>query len=514
MMNLQRAIVLLLVLAACGFVFFRSSQPPSLESAIALREDVTSSLAVSGVLESVDRTTVASQLAGARVSKVLVDIGDSVEQGQALVEFDRQDLEAQRDAADAQIAQSEAQAQLQAQNQLNAERALKVARVAESDPLELRLALTNAETNLETAKQRVRQAEANLARVKSGGRAELVRQARAQFERAIVMRDQKKRDAARSKALFDEGAVSQSALEQAEAALATSEKEVEIARESVALAESNRTEDVRQAEAQLDEARASQQGASRSVALAKRNYEQRLAARQQVISAETQRDSARASIQVSEATRRGAVAARNTAESNLAKTVVRAPFAGKVSQRMIEPGQTVGVGTSLLMIANPERLRVKLDVDESSLEQIRIGAEAVVSFDAFPELKLSARVSEIGSAANFQRGTVEVRLELQKGDARLKPELTVDANLIVGRYSDAIVIPRRAILNPTDNPEVYVVKNGVVDARKITWTRGSAENAVIRTGLEAGERVLLEPRLTKPGSRVNAIAARKESGGR
>jgi hypothetical protein len=60
-------------------------------------------------------------------------------------------------------------------------------------------------------------------------------------------------------------------------------------------------------------------------------------------------------------------------------------------------------------------------------------------------------------------------------------------------------------MNPDDRPEVYVVKQGRVEGHLVKWSRGNSENIVITEGLEAGEQVLLAPRFSKIGDRVNAV---------
>lgn len=511
MKTLQFGVAAVVVLAAVGFVYSRSSQPPEAEVVAATQSDVVASLAVSGVLESEDRTTLSSQLGGARIVDVLVDIGDTVQPGDPLIRFEDSEFVAQRLNAEGQIGQADASMSLQDVNAASAERSLAISRQSLEAVNELRQAVIQAETNLKTARQRLVQAEANSARVRAGGRDEQVKIAEAQLERAIALRNQRKREADRAAKLAAEGAISVSESELAQTALTTAEKEVQIARENVTLANRPRAEDVRQADAQVAEAREAVSGATSALRLAQTNLNDRLNQRLQVSQAESQRDSARAQREVSRAQRSTAEAQLRLAQSNLAKTVVRAPFAARVAERLVEPGQTVALGAPLLTLANENVLRVRLDVDEASLSRVRVGEKAVVGFDAFPDIRIDAEVSQVGSAANFERGTVEVRLRLKGTDPRLKPDLTADANIITAEYKNAVVVPRRALLNPDAKAQVLVSQGGQVQPRDVKWAPGDPERIVILEGLKVGEKVLLNPRATKPGQRIREIAPRQQA---
>lgn len=492
------------VLCSVAIVVWKSNQPPSVAVSMALRQDITSTLAVSGVLEAIDRSTISSQIAGAKITRVLVDIGDSVQKGQLLAEFDSADFQAQLRVAEAQIAQALAQGKVQDVSQSSASSNLRLAEENFRQVNELQIALNQAKTNHQAALERVKQLESNLAKVQSGGRDEQVRQAKSQLRRAQTTRDQRQREFDRADILYREGALSRANCEVARTALASAESDVEVATEAVKIESTPRTEDVDQAVAQLNEARKVALGAFSALNLAKKTLDERIAARQQVVQARGQRDTANATKQVSNAQGQAGLAQKEAALAQLAKTQVRAPFAGRVSQRLVEPGQTVGLGNSLFVLAGEGQLRVRLNVDESNISLIKIGDKATVSIDAFPELQLPAVISEIGSAADFQKGTVEVRLRLLKSDSRLKPELTADVNLVIATYNSAIVIPRRALMNPDERPEVYVLKGGRIESRTVKWSRGNSDNVVITEGISEGEVVLLSPRMSHVGDRVNA----------
>ena len=315
-----------------------------------------------------------------------------------------------------------------------------------------------AKTNQELAVSRLQEAQQNLIKVRESSRVEQVRLAVTQLRKAEATRNQREIESVRSRNLVREGAISVASDQLTQTALANAIEDVKAAQENVAMAAVPRTEDVRVAESQVAECQSSLSGANQALTLATQALNQRIAHREEVANASGQLAQAHANRKVSEATRLAGLAQRQSALASLAKTVIRYPFDGRVSQRLIEPGQTVTAGAPLIVLSGTKELRIRLNVEESSIALLKVGAAATVSFDAFPELQLPAVVSEIGSAANFQLGTIEVRLRLAALDPRLKPELTADANIVTAAYSHVIVVPRSSLMHADATATVYVVE--------------------------------------------------------
>jgi RND family efflux transporter MFP subunit len=500
------------VLLAVSFVAWKSSRPPRVEAIVIRLENVTSTLAVSGVLEATNRSTVSSQLQSGLITLVKVDIGDLVKAGDILVLLDDSDPKAQLLAADALISQSDSQSNLQDVIAGTASRSVTLAKEALASVNDLKSAAASALINRDAALAKLEQAEVNLEKVRNTSRAEQIKIAKLQLAKILAISEQARREAQRSAALFREGAISKASNEIAETTLATALRDLEIAREQVQIAATPRAEDVLTAESQVVESKAALAGTNKLLALTQKGLKERLTNRQQLVQAQGALDSAAASREVSKTARLTGEAQKAAALSAQSKTVIRSPIDGRISQRLVEPGQTVSSGAPMLVIAGTTELRVHLNVEESSIALVKLGAKATVGIDAFPDLQLPAVVSEIGSAANFQLGTLEVRLAVLKRDARLKPELTADANIFISKYKDIAVVPQGALVVSGQTASVYVVSKGIVTNRPVTWARGNLSTAVIKTGLKPGDIVLTNPRGSKLGSRVEVKTTNLQKG--
>ena len=114
-------------------------------------------------------------------------------------------------------------------------------------------------------------------------------------------------------------------------------------------------------------------------------------------------------------------------------------------------------------------------------------------------------MTEVSPRVNSSTGGRTVRLAAE-GAEGLSPGRSVDVTIIVDLRRAAIVVPRSALLDATAAPKVYVVDaDDLVRVRPVTVARWPSVNAIIESGLRAGDRVVLEPGSTSPGARVRPV---------
>ena len=114
-------------------------------------------------------------------------------------------------------------------------------------------------------------------------------------------------------------------------------------------------------------------------------------------------------------------------------SIVRAPFAGVVTDKVAQVGEVVSplsAGNSftragVATITDMNSLEVEADVDEDSISRVLPGMRVTAVLDAYPSWKIPAHVIEIGPVANRATGTVEVNIALDRKDPRILPEMKV-----------------------------------------------------------------------------------------
>ena len=173
----------------------------------------------------------------------------------------------------------------------------------------------------------------------------------------------------------------------------------------------------------------------------------------------------------------------------LERTYLRAPLDGLVLERLVEPGEWVQQGAPLLRIADVSELVVEAEIDESDVQRVELGSEALVSFYALEGAPIAATVVEIATDANRDRGTFDVVLQLDVATERLRPGLSAEVNIITHRSPNALLVPNAAL----DGGVVWVVVDGRARPREPELGIRGATHAEVLSGLESDEVVILRP---------------------
>ncbi|RYE64707.1 MAG: efflux RND transporter periplasmic adaptor subunit [Oxalobacteraceae bacterium] len=184
------------------------------------------------------------------------------------------------------------------------------------------------------------------------------------------------------------------------------------------------------------------------------------------------------------------------------RSEVRAPFAGVILERPVDPGQTIGVSTVLYRLADLSAPEIAAEVDESYAAALRVGGEAMIALPGRPQ-PLRAAIVHVEPRVNPSTGARQVRLRATQPLDGLPSGLTISVNLIVAREAAAISIPRSAVLRPDSNPSVRIVDSDQkVAERRIRFFDWPAETVTVTEGLEPGMRILADPQAAAPGTRI------------
>jgi HlyD family secretion protein len=204
-----------------------------------------------------------------------------------------------------------------------------------------------------------------------------------------------------------------------------------------------------------------------------------------------------------------AASAKAAATSRLTQSVIRAPADAQVLARLVEPGQIVQPGRGLFTLALNGPTRLKSQVDERYLDQLRVAQSAWVIPDAFPDERFSATVLSISPLIDSQRGAVEVVLSLSgKAPEYLREDMTLSIEVETGRRDAALILPLDAIrTNPASKTHlVSVILNGRVEDRVVRLGIRSLLFAEVLEGLKEGDIVLRGAALPS-GKRVRSKEA-------
>ena len=196
----------------------------------------------------------------------------------------------------------------------------------------------------------------------------------------------------------------------------------------------------------------------------------------------------RAALDRAEAEARAVRAVAEAAERRLDDYIVRAPADGVILRRDAEVGEVVDTAASLFWVGEPRPLRITAEVDEEDIVQVREGQEVLLRADAFPDQVLTATVAQITPKGDATRKAYRVRLALPD-DTPLLIGMTVEANIVLRRTDDAVLVPPAALRDG----RVFVVQQETVQSRAVeTGVQGARAVEILR-GLARGEMVVLDP---------------------
>jgi RND family efflux transporter MFP subunit len=239
---------------------------------------------------------------------------------------------------------------------------------------------------------------------------------------------------------------------------------------------------LKSAEAGLQEARARASEAAADFARIQEMFKNETVSRARMDQARANHESARAREASAQA---GVVAARE----QLDYTVVRAPYAGIVSRRHVEAGESVAPGQPLMTGLSLQQLRVNVDVPQSMVDAIRQIGKATVHYG---EIDIAADSITFFPVADAASNTFRVRVTLPRTDVVLYPGMFVKVGFVVGE-THRLLIPAQALLRRSELTAVYVVDGkGGIALRQVRAGRAYGDRIEILAGLEENESVALD----------------------
>ena len=180
------------------------------------------------------------------------------------------------------------------------------------------------------------------------------------------------------------------------------------------------------------------------------------------------------------------------AETNLKNTTLRAPFSGIVARVDIQPEEWVTSGTPVMRLLDTSRMFLNVGVDEVDIRYVEAGQKALITLDAYPELKLSGTVVEVGIVpdASGQVVIFPVKIELDDPDPRVKVGMSAEAEIVVEKAEDVLIVPFEAVTLWDGKSMVAKVTEEGVELNEVVTGLSDGFLIEIKDGLKEGDRIL------------------------
>ena len=143
------------------------------------------------------------------------------------------------------------------------------------------------------------------------------------------------------------------------------------------------------------------------------------------------------------------------ARRNLAYTEIRAPFAGIVTERLVNVGDYVSLSQPLFRVVDFDSIVARIYVPEKELPALATGLDARLTADAIGGVSFVGTVDRISPVVDPGTGTVKVTLAVEPDD-RLRPGMFVEVELVTAVHEDALLLPKRAVVY--DNDQLFVFR--------------------------------------------------------
>ncbi len=415
-------------------------------------EPFTLRISSTGTITPVQSVNLSPKTAGV-LKRLLVEQGDRVEQGQIIAYMDQQDLKGQMLQAQAGVAQARA----------NLEKLRNGSRPEE----------------IAQSKARLNQSQQQLLALQNGNRTQDINQAQSQVVSAKARVNLANSKLRQYTQLKNAGAVSLERFNEINADVQTATADLAAAQQKLDLLKTgSRNEDVGRAQASVAEARAAY--------------------------ALTTNGSRAEDIRQAQAQVASAVGQLEVIQSRMADTVIRAPFAGIVTQKYASVGAFVtpttsasstSSATSTSIVAVAQELEILAKIAEVDIGKIRLGQPVEINVDAYPEKVFKGRVRLVSPEAVIDQNvtTFQVRVSILTGQKQLLSGMNADLTFLGEKVADALVIPTVAIATRKGETGVYLPDSDnkpkfqpiVIGASVKTQTQ-------VLEGLSPGQRVFID----------------------
>ncbi len=183
-------------------------------------------------------------------------------------------------------------------------------------------------------------------------------------------------------------------------------------------------------------------------------------------------------------------AAYEMASVRYSKLSITAPLKGLVNNRYYDLGAYTNPMTPIFEFIDNDYMKIRAGVAERFLGDINIGTPVEVTFDAYPDMKIDAKISFISGSVAPENRTVEIEIQVPNQGGKLAPNMIANVRVLRQSYRDRVVIPLDALIQSEEGWYVFVSNSH--HARKIYVEKEAVyENRVLVSGLEPGQQLVV-----------------------
>ena len=179
------------------------------------------------------------------------------------------------------------------------------------------------------------------------------------------------------------------------------------------------------------------------------------------------------------------------AEWRLAKTVIRAPFSGRVTERGCTLGQHIRPGDELFSVADFDPLVARIYLPERDVISLGEGHQVRISLAAGSEVSFAGRIRQIAPVVDTATGTVKVTVEAIQPPAAVRPGAFVTVDIVREQHEAALLLPREAVIRELRTAHVFVADGGTAVKRAVELGLEEDDMVEVLSGIAEGDNVVI-----------------------
>lgn len=191
---------------------------------------------------------------------------------------------------------------------------------------------------------------------------------------------------------------------------------------------------------------------------------------------------------------------------------ITAPWSGVVSRLHVKEGQFAAPRTILMEMYDPDSIVIRAAIPERHAPEVKAGMQADIRLDAYPGQLLPGRIERVYPYLESRLRTRTVEM-VPESPVDLLPGMFARIELLLEKAEDVVVVPTQAIVETPEGKAVYMVFESRAVKRSVQTGIREENRIEIRTGISAGDRVVVEGhQVLKTGTAVRVAGKKPESG--
>lgn len=175
----------------------------------------------------------------------------------------------------------------------------------------------------------------------------------------------------------------------------------------------------------------------------------------------------------------------SVAQKALADTVIRAPIAGLISSRSVQPGEKISPDNKLFEVVDLRVMEMEAPVPTQDIANIKIGQPVQLKIEGVAQM-VSGKVSRINPGTVAGSRSIMTYIQIANQDGALRAGMFGEAQLVIEQKSGVLIVPQTAVRTDNDKPFVYVIENNTLQQKPVSLGMQGDANGVAVVELLSG----------------------------